>query len=205
MQSKASGLEAFLASFRHAYAPRQPYSNLPHKLQQIYPSLVQHSTSFLASRAVMGSKRSTEDLAADKASADADAGPGPAAAADQPSSSGEQFVNAGAVTHLHGQAAAEPCLCIHAPGSDVAVRSVGCVQACRPGWNAGGSGRRSHLTTSAQRGSAPTRECSICALNLSVVLCCQLMPKSHSPVRFPCSFSRCCGSRVIQCLDSSLS
>jgi hypothetical protein len=46
----------------------------------------------------MGSTRSTEDPAADTAAADAEAGPGhAAAAADQPSSSGQQFVNAGAV------------------------------------------------------------------------------------------------------------
>lgn len=52
----------------------------------------------------MGSKRSTEDPAADAAAADAEAGPGhAAAAADQPSSSGQQFVNAGVVPQFPDQ------------------------------------------------------------------------------------------------------
>ena len=52
----------------------------------------------------MGSKRSTEDPAADTAAADAEAGPGhAAAAADQPSSSGQQFVNAGVVPQFPDQ------------------------------------------------------------------------------------------------------
>jgi hypothetical protein len=105
----------------------------------------------------MGSKRTLEDKAAQTAAAEVGFMPPANAAAvpiQQPSSSQEQFVNTGVLADA---------IALLTPRFEVLVSSPNpfwsCVQDYKPGWNVGGNGLRSPLTSSGQQGRELTRRC----------------------------------------------